>query len=121
MPQAEFVRQALDAAEVDLLLDLHNLHANAQNFGFDAERFIDSISPHRVRVIHLAGGRWIRTRTGEPRLLDDHLHATPERVYELLAYVAARAVRPLTVNVERDGSYPKFRCCSPKSSERDKS
>jgi len=108
LDEAEFVRQALEAADADLLLDLHNLHANAHNFGFDAQRFLEQIPAARIRAIHLAGGRWVGSASGKQRLVDDHLHAVPEAVYELLALVAARATRPLTVIVERDGHYPEF-------------
>ena len=38
--------------------------------------------------------------------MDDHLHDVPDPVFELLEYAAARALQPLTVALERDGSYP---------------
>ncbi|HZN93675.1 MAG TPA: DUF692 family protein, partial [Myxococcales bacterium] len=46
--------------------------------------------------------------TGERRLLDDHLHDVPAEVYDLLTEAGARAQRPLTVILERDGAYPPF-------------
>jgi len=36
MDEIEFVTSAIRACDVPLLLDLHNLHANATNFGWDA-------------------------------------------------------------------------------------
>jgi len=89
-----------------LLLDLHNLHANALNFGFDAEAALDRLPLARVGLVHLAGGRWIDAPSGGRRLLDDHLHDVPDPVFDLLAALAARAPRPLTVVLERDGDYP---------------
>ncbi len=100
MDEAAWVTEILDASDCDLLLDLHNLHANATNFGFDARGFLDRIPADRIGAIHLAGGRWIG------RLLDDHLHDVPEPVFMLLEEAAARATRPLTVILERDGNYP---------------
>jgi len=96
------------ATGCDLLIDLHNLHANALNFGFDALAVIDALPLAAVTCVHLAGGRWIDAGEGPSRLLDDHLHAVPEPVYALLAALAARAPRPLTVFLERDGAYPPF-------------
>ena len=54
-----------------------------------------------------SGGRWIGEgdRTHR-RLLDDHLHDPPDPVYDLLAKLASRCPNPLTVILERDGSYP---------------
>lgn len=91
------------APSVGLLLDLHNVHANSSNFGFDATAFLAGIPLDRVKTIHLAGGRmW------QGRLLDDHLHDVPPPVFQLLEQVAARTTQPLTVLIERDGEYPDF-------------
>ena len=84
-----------------LLLDLHNVHTNAFNFGFDPYGFLDSLPLDRVGGIHIAGGR-----PQGSRILDDHLHDVPDPVFGLLEYVAARAPQALTVVLERDGSYP---------------
>jgi uncharacterized protein (UPF0276 family) len=97
----------LAASGCGLLLDLHNLHANATNFGFDPLRYLDEIRVDRVGCMHIAGGRWIKAPTGNKRyLLDDHLHEVAQPVYDLLAEVAARTAQPLTVVLERDGAYP---------------
>jgi uncharacterized protein (UPF0276 family) len=107
LSEAEWTRDILAAANSGLLLDLHNLYANAVNFGFDPYDFIDRIPRERIRAIHLAGGRWIKAlTTDEHRLLDDHLHDVPDAVYDLLEYTGAETSRPLTVILERDGRYP---------------
>jgi len=90
-----------------LLLDLHNLHANATNFRFDPLDFLATIPLDRISCIHVAGGSWITAPDGDKRyLLDDHLHAVDQPVYDLLCEVAARAAQPLTVVLERDGAFP---------------
>jgi len=90
-----------------LLLDLHNLHANATNFGFDPLDFLSKIPLAQVACIHIAGGEWITAPDGEERyLLDDHLHDVTEPIYDLLTEMAARVSQPLTVVLERDGAYP---------------
>ena len=91
-----------------MLLDLHNLYANSVNFGFDPYAYIDRLPEERIRVIHLAGGRWIRTKSAkESRLLDDHLHDVPNEVYNLLSYVRATGEpRADDHSRRRDGRYP---------------
>jgi len=108
LSEADFVAGALEATGADLLLDLHNLHANAVSFGLEEEGFLGRIPMQRVREIHLAGGRLVPEPGRSPgsRVLDDHLHAVPEAVFTLLESVAARAPQPLTVILERDGCFP---------------
>jgi uncharacterized protein len=101
-----WLTDAVTAAGCDLLLDLHNLHANALNFGFDALAALTRLPLERVGLVHVAGGRWIEAPGGGRRLLDDHKHDVPDPVFDLLAALAARAPRPLTVILERDGGYP---------------
>jgi uncharacterized protein (UPF0276 family) len=103
--EARWVSEIIRHSESDLLLDLHNLHANALNFNFDPVDFISRIPPERISAIHLAGGKWIG-RNGAQRLLDDHLHDVPDPVYDLLEEVGARVPQALTVIIERDGNFP---------------
>jgi len=97
----------LAASGCGLLLDVHNLHANATNFGFDPLDFLARIPLARIDCIHIAGGSWITAPSGDKRyLLDDHLHDVEQPIYDLVAEIAARAAQPLTVVLERDGAYP---------------
>jgi uncharacterized protein len=99
LSEAEFVREAVRACETSLLLDLHNLHANVTNFRTEIDLFDDL----PIGYVHLAGGKVVRGR-----ILDDHLHPTPDPVFELLAELSSRREEPLTVILERDGRYPQF-------------
>lgn len=92
----------LRASGATLLLDLHNVHTNAYNFGYDPAAFLDRIPLERVTHIHIAGGKLL----DEGLILDDHKHDVPDPVYDLLALVAAKTPQPLTVILERDGDYP---------------
>ena len=103
--EATWVSEIISNSESDLLLDLHNLHANSLNFSFDTADYISLMPPERIRAIHLAGGKWIG-RPDAARLLDDHLHDVPDPVYQLLEEVGARCPQPLTVILERDGNFP---------------
>jgi uncharacterized protein len=110
MSESAWVRSVLRSAHAPMLLDLHNLHTNALNFGFDPEAWLREIPLEQVRVVHLAGGQWTGTRDGgTPRWLDDHCHEVPAPVFALLEEVARRCPQPLTVILERDGAYPPMR------------
>lgn len=106
MTEAAWLGAILRGCGNGLLLDLHNVHANAVNFGFDAREFLDGLPLKRVKSIHLAGGKWIEDAQARRRYLDDHLQAVPDPVYGLLEVVAERTSQPLTVILERDGAYP---------------
>jgi uncharacterized protein (UPF0276 family) len=97
--EAEFMATMVEKAQTHLLLDLHNIHANAMNFqGYDAWAFLRTIPLDRVLEIHLAGGQ-----QAEDWYHDFHSHAVPEPVWEMLAYVAARARNLRAVVLEVQG------------------
>jgi uncharacterized protein (UPF0276 family) len=106
LDEASWLSALLQVSGGSLLLDLHNVHANAINFEFDAVAFLDQIPLDKVGAIHLAGGKWIPAGDSGRRLLDDHLHDVPDPVYALLRHVASKTRNPLTVILERDGNYP---------------
>jgi len=108
LDEPSWIAAILDGSGADLLLDLHNLYANAVNFGSDPRALLARLAPSRIAAIHLAGGKLIAGPGGRRRVLDDHLHEVPAMVYDLLAEVAALAPHPLTVILERDGNYPAF-------------
>jgi uncharacterized protein (UPF0276 family) len=107
LSEAAWISDVISASRCGLLLDLHNLYANATNFAFDPLQFLAEIPLAQVSCIHIAGGRWIEAPGGDKRYwLDDHLHDVGQPVYDLLREVAARTSQPLTVVLERDGAYP---------------
>lgn len=109
MDEAQWLAQIIDGAQVPLLLDLHNLYANAVNRGQDPQALLLRLPLARVGAVHLSGGHWIDEPEGTGRrLLDDHLHDVPADVFALLTVLARHAPQPLTVIIERDGNYPSF-------------
>lgn len=108
LTEAQWIRAIVGHSGAPMLLDLHNLYANALNFGAAPEALLRSMPLGRVSMVHLSGGRWITAPGGGRRLLDDHLHDVPAGVYSLLETLAQAAAQPLTVIVERDGNYPRF-------------
>jgi uncharacterized protein (UPF0276 family) len=101
--EATWLTEVVSQSGAGLLLDLHNLHANAMNQGWDARAALAALPLARVEAVHLAGGRRWRGR-----ILDDHLHPVPDAVYQLLEELAARCPGPLDVIIERDGAFPDF-------------
>ena len=109
LDEAEWLAQIIEGARVPLLLDLHNLYANAVNGGQDPQALLLRLPLATVGAVHLSGGHWIDEPGGTGRrLLDDHLHDVPPEVFELLTLLARHAPQPLTVILERDGNYPSF-------------
>ena len=113
LSEPEWVTAILQSSASPLLLDLHNLYANAVNFGHDPLEFLRRFPLDRARVVHLSGGHWIDLPPNEfglksRRLLDDHVHDVPDAVYALLTELASQCPQPLTVILERDGNYPEF-------------
>ena len=110
LDEAAWTGAILQAADAPLLLDLHNLYANALNFGEAPADLMLRMPLHRVRAVHLSGGKWISEpeQSGRERLLDDHVHDVPGDVFALLQLLAQHAPQPLDVIIERDGNYPEF-------------
>jgi uncharacterized protein (UPF0276 family) len=91
LSEQAWITQIVRASGCGILLDLHNLHANAVNFSFDPLQFLAEIPLERIGCIHVAGGTWVSSPDGVKRYrLDDHLHPVEQPVYALLAEVAAR-------------------------------
>jgi uncharacterized protein len=106
LDEAAWTTLILDQGDAALLLDLHNLYANAVNFGEDPLSLLHRFPLARVAAVHLAGGVWIDGPGAARRLLDDHLHDVPAEVLALLRALGQAAPQPLTVILERDGRYP---------------
>lgn len=100
---ADFQRALAESSGCGLLLDLHNIHADAVNFGFSAEEELARWPLERVVELHAAGG----VRRGG-WLVDSHTRRPPEAVGRLLAVVrGAGCAAPVTL--EWDAELPAFR------------
>jgi len=106
--EADWSRRILETCGAPLLLDLHNLYANAVNAGRDPQADLAAFPLERVRCVHLSGGMWISHDGGERRLLDDHVHSPPDAVFELLHSLESQTTASFEVILERDGHYPSF-------------
>ncbi|MEP7157747.1 MAG: DUF692 family multinuclear iron-containing protein [Betaproteobacteria bacterium] len=113
MDEGTWISAILTGTGAGLLLDLHNLYANALNFGMQPAELLLKFPLHRVQAVHLSGGMWIPEpgSTGSKpskRLLDDHVHDVPEEIFELLTLLASRIPQSVDVIIERDGAFPEF-------------
>jgi uncharacterized protein (UPF0276 family) len=114
MSESEWARSIAVESDSPLLLDLHNLLANALNFGTrDPLACLREFPLARVSSVHISGGQWIEVDWREHkltarRLLDDHIHDVPDVVFTMLAELGYLCPQRLTVILERDGHYPEF-------------
>lgn len=102
MDEGSFFHEIVHATGCELLLDIANLYANAQNSGRDPLSLLRSYPLNRVAMVHIAGGAW-----REGFYVDTHCHPTPSPVFDLLRELV-RIRGPLPVVLERDGRYPPF-------------
>ncbi len=104
-PDAEFdepgfLRAVLEEADVLLLLDVANVHANAVNHHFDPFAYLDRLPLERLAYVHIAGGI---ERAGVYH--DTHTRPVAPATFDLLAALADRVSIP-GVLLERDGDFP---------------
>lgn len=99
MDEAAFLSEALESANVLLLLDIANVYANARNHGYDPLELLDRIPLNRIAYVHIAGGV---EHAGMYH--DSHTHEVGAAVLDLLAELCGRAVVP-GVMLERDDRF----------------
>jgi uncharacterized protein (UPF0276 family) len=87
--EAEFLARLFAATGAHLLLDLANLHCNAENHAFDAAAWLDRAPLARLAYVHVAGG----VRRGTV-LHDTHAHRILPPVFELLTALRQRCGVP---------------------------
>lgn len=102
LTEAQFLTEIVERAECGLLLDLHNVYANAVNHGYDAREFIAALPLDRVAQVHLGGGH-----DEDGIRIDSHSAPAPAPVWELLQFVAARTDLKAVI-VEWDAHLPPF-------------
>lgn len=102
MGEADFLNRLMREAGCGLLLDLHNVHTNARNHGFDAATFVRSLDLAGVVEIHVAGGdEMMGFHT------DSHTGPVDETVWRLLEEVVPHAPNLRGVTFEfHESSWP---------------
>ncbi len=101
MPESDFLRAVLAAADCDLLLDVNNVHVNSVNHGYDPETFIRALPADRIVGLHIAG-HYVED---EDFLIDTHGAAVIDPVWRLLD-LAYSLFGVLPTLLERDFNLP---------------
>lgn len=85
----EFLEKLIEPVNGFIILDLHNLYCQLQNFELDFTKLIQAYPLDRVREIHISGGSWESSGIQPGRTIrrDTHDDAVPEEVFELLKQV----------------------------------
>lgn len=102
IPECEFVAALAQRTGCKLLLDVNNVHVNAVNHGFDADRYIAAIPPDAIIEIHLAGFE----ENGDC-LIDTHGAPVAPDVWALYERTIAR-IGPRPTLIEWDTDIPPF-------------
>ncbi|HEY6202466.1 MAG TPA: DUF692 family multinuclear iron-containing protein [Candidatus Limnocylindria bacterium] len=100
MSEPEFLNALGRRTGCGLLLDIHNVYANARNHGFDAFAFIDALDKERVVEIHIAGGSMLAGM-----YTDSHAGPCPPAVWELLEWIAPQLPQLAAITFEFHDSY----------------
>lgn len=82
----EFLEKLIEPVNGFIILDLHNLYCQLQNFELDFAALVQAYPLDRVREIHISGGSWESSGVQPERTIrrDTHDDAVPEEVFELL-------------------------------------
>lgn len=82
----EFLERLIEPVNGFIILDLHNVYCQLQNFELDFEALIRAYPLDRVREIHISGGSWDVSGIQPERTIrrDTHDDTVPEVVFELL-------------------------------------
>jgi uncharacterized protein (UPF0276 family) len=100
LDEAQFLRAVAEEGDLQLLLDLNNLHVSAKNLGFDAETALLALPLERVAYVHLAGHEDLGTH-----LLDTHSRPVAPDVWALHRLLCSR-VGPVPTLIEWDTDIP---------------
>ena len=104
--EVEFLTELARRSGCGLLVDVNNVYVSANNLGFSAEAYLDSIPAALVGEIHLAGHA-PDDNVGEALLIDTHGAPVADAVWALYRRLIAR-IGPTPTLIERDDNIPCF-------------
>ena len=106
IPENEFFKAIAERTDCGLLLDINNVYVSAENHGFDALSYLNSIPKELVGEIHLAGHA--RNQIGEQELLiDDHASKVCDDVWQLFSHFVSEST-DAPVLIEWDSDIPEL-------------
>ncbi len=83
--QGDFIDQLISEVDGFLLLDLHNIYCQLENFDVTQSDLLNSYPLSKVREIHLSGGSWTHSQSGKRLAVrrDTHDDGVPQEVFNL--------------------------------------
>ncbi|THD61046.1 DUF692 domain-containing protein [Phenylobacterium sp.] len=103
--EVDFLRELTRRTGCGLLLDVNNVYVSANNLGFSAESYIDSVPGALVGEVHLAGHA--PDDGGSSLLIDTHGRPVAPAVWALYERLLRR-IGPRPTLIERDDDIPGF-------------
>lgn len=102
MSEPEFLNALAAKTGCGLLLDINNIYVQANNHNFDAQQYLDTITAHHVKEMHLAGHIERKTQS-RPLLIDTHSRPVCDPVWELYRAAIKRfGVTPTLIEWDQD-------------------
>ncbi len=83
--QGDFLDQLISEVDGFLLLDLHNIYCQLENFGVPELELLNSYPLSKVYEIHISGGSWTPSVSGKRIAVrrDTHDDSVPQEVFNL--------------------------------------
>nr|WP_214460436.1 DUF692 family multinuclear iron-containing protein [Flavihumibacter fluvii] len=102
----EFLQRLIEPVNGFIILDLHNLYCQINNFDIGFEEIISLYPLDKVREIHISGGSWDEVSEPFPKNVrrDTHDSAVPEPVFDLLKMTIEKCPALKYVVLEQLGS-----------------
>ncbi|MDX2422918.1 MAG: DUF692 domain-containing protein [Amphritea sp.] len=100
MSEWAFYNEIVERADCLMLLDINNIYVSSRNHYFDAQDYLNSVNPARVRQFHLAGHSDYGTH-----VIDTHDHDVCDPVWQLYRQ-AVKRFGPISTMIERDDNIP---------------
>lgn len=101
----DFLQQLIEPVNGFIILDLHNVYCQLENFSIDANELLALYPLEKVREIHISGGSWEPVESDPDRRIrrDTHDDAVPAEVFSLLEMAIDRCSECKYVVLEQLG------------------
>lgn len=105
MHEDVFMNRLAEMTGCGILLDINNIYVQAENHGYDAWSYIQTIEARHVGEMHLAGHIERETKSGGIILVDTHSRPVKKDVWDLYEH-AVRKVGIVPTLIEWDQDFP---------------
>jgi uncharacterized protein (UPF0276 family) len=104
--QGDFLYELIEPVNGFIILDLHNVYCQLENFGISSDELLALYPLQRVREIHISGGSWEQVPSSPDRRIrrDTHDDAVPAEVFALLEMTLDRCPECKYVVLEQLGN-----------------